>query len=699
MGLLLGAGGFGCSATNEVDWDRIYADPDVGIEVQLEPAKAVYRPQDEVTVRATATDPEGAQVEDVDVHWEVRPAGAASRGDGRTWVLESEGEVTFVGCAQTAEGDARCGQATVLVDAGPPAVTLTRPSPGEELLESESPVIAVEGTAEDTHGEPRVFVNGTPTSVDAQGRFQAEVEPRFGVNHIVVEATDGVNDEATTRELDVLWARDYLAPVAGGVGFDLSDALLLRVGQRFFDDKVPLDETDPPGARDLAGVLEVVLRQADLLALVPDPVVDSSSVQLSATRIDVGDVLIDIDLRDGRGLEVFVTLVDAEIGTEGFASFAGQSYDLTGVITGTLSLFGRLEITESGGAYQVDLVEAQTFVDRISGDLEDPFAQVLFDVLTTALRQQIDEALHEQITPMITEPVPGLLEDALASVVDGLSGISFPLDTGLGPALSVELGAALEEMEIVPGGYGQLGASLSAAVDVTPLGGGTAEPIHSDSRGAAMIDPAPAPTFSSRGRLQLAARLDLINALLHGLWNAGLLRFSGDDLVQGAIVNVDGQLPPVVRPAYPEEPFDLVAELGQLQVEVDLGAESGTFGVSARAGATVELVDGALAVVIQTNPDVTVWSLGEEPTGPLLTVNTLESLIASSVWPSLFESIGGGITLEIPLPNLADLGLEGVEGELLLVQRHPVDGRGGYLRLDADLVLGGPDGTPMIESQ
>ena len=60
---------------------------------------------------------------------------------------------------------------------------------------------------------------------------------------------------SSRKQLDVLWAPDYLPPMAGTTAFEVPDALDLYLGQRFFDARqfgTTLDmSTDPVVAHDL----------------------------------------------------------------------------------------------------------------------------------------------------------------------------------------------------------------------------------------------------------------------------------------------------------------------------------------------------------------------------------------------------------------------------------------------------------------
>src|SRR5690606_10924612 len=148
--------------------------------------------------------------------------------------------VTFTGCVAT-ETEPVCGRSTISVDAGPPRIELESPTPGDELSVDEAPTIPVVGRVIDSHGTVRAFVNGAPVDLDEDGRFMTEVRPVFGVNHIEVAATDGLQPVETIAAADVIWGATFHPADEGAlssVSFD--DGISLRLGQRFFDDGIPL---------------------------------------------------------------------------------------------------------------------------------------------------------------------------------------------------------------------------------------------------------------------------------------------------------------------------------------------------------------------------------------------------------------------------------------------------------------------------
>jgi hypothetical protein len=189
---------------------------------------------------------------------------------------------------------------------------------------------------------------------------------------------------------------------------------------------------------------------------------------------------------------------------------------------------------------------------------------------------------------------------------------------------------------------------------------------------------------------------DFLNTLLHALWNAGLLE--GTASVGGINATVSAKLQPFVRPT-PDSAAcivqgsrcDITLQLGQL--EVGLPDFQQSFAINAQAGARV-IVDGTtVSIVIQDVPTLTVWETSDVP--GRLTPDAIKELVANVVWPELFGAISDKLKINLPIPDLAALGLDTLSPnlanaklELDVKQRASVTE--GYLGLGGDIQLQTP---------
>lgn len=603
-------------------------------------------------------------------------------------------------------------------DAGMPTLTITSPTPGEEIDGSTSPMITVAGTLTDANPDAQLhlFVDGTEAPLGAGGAFSVDLTPQFGINHIVVEASDDFSPLAQ-KEMDVMWAPGYLAPNAGTTQFDFSDAILLRIGQRFFDDGLPLDLT-PDGmgnvtAQDLADILQLVLLDADLGSLVTNPVISSSALSLSVTGVTVGNVGVAVDLydppgTDDAGLNLSLDIRDATIDTSGWANLGGNCTagvgpdckSLDGTITTRVLVNASIELSRDpmSGAYTaqttnftVDLLNPANnggCTNRICGTFTDPDVQAVFAVASSGLYSEIQSLVQDQLVGQLTNLLPSLLGDLLLQIDGALADLSFTLDTGLGNPITVDLQSQITSLETVPGSLGYLTAHFDASVG-TPN-----TPVHPASLGAPQADTMPMPPFTTLGRLQLAVRQDMINGLLHSLWNSGMLDLQVS--LGSVTADVSAKLPPVVRdtplgaPCYVDgQPCDVVLQIGQLELDA-LGQR---FGINAEAGARIELSGGRVSLAIQATPTVTVWPLSD--TSGTVTPELIQQLVTTTVWPMLFDSLGSSLSFPLPLPALSDLGIGTIapalsSATLDLSASQRIDVQSGYLGLVADLSLTAP---------
>src|SRR4029077_5116426 len=116
--------------------------------------------------------------------------------------------------------------------------------------------------------------------------------------------------------------------------------------------------------------------------------------------------------------------------------------------------------------------------------------------------------------------------------------------------------------------------------------------------------------------LHLMLSQDFLNAMLHSLWNSGLLE--GTTMFSGLTATVSAKLAPFARPTPDSSACtidgvrcDLVVQLGQ--VEVTLPDFEQSFAISASAGARVVVAGTTVSLEIQQVPDLVVWETSAVP--------------------------------------------------------------------------------------
>lgn len=603
-----------------------------------------------------------------------------------------------------------CGSdGTDPLEPGEITLEIMTPTAGAELVAAEYPMISVEGRVETTnpaYGVLQVFVNGTQVDV-VNGHFTADIDPEPGINHVAVQAVDGFG-LVVNRELDVMWAPDYLTPVPGTTGFDLQGALELRLGQAFFDSRLfgtTLDlTTDPIVATDLASALELILWHVDLASLIPGGIqFGSGSSQLNITipGADPAQVLVDAKVVSSptKAIDLTIDLNGVFLAMDGTFVFGNRTLVIDGGITADMHAAARLTLgTAADGSIDVGVTNVTAVVGPLVPAFTGPDGDELDAFITIGgndFRLLVEGLIQEELIPTFTDKVPPLLEQLLGAADTLLDDINFELDPGLGTPVTLMLDGKIGALDVMAGApIGNAPGHVTVRQDLAIRT--TGAPIHGASRGAARIDDSPTLPNANTAAVHLNLRQDFLNALLHSLWNAGLLE--GTATFGGLSATVSAKLAPTVRPAPPSsacmidgERCDVLLQLGQL--EVGLADFEQSFGVNAIAGARV-IVDGnSVSLKISMTPELRVWETSAED--GLLTPVAVRDLIANVVWPELFGAIGDNLSIALPIPDLAALGLADLAPGLanakleLLMKQRPAVGE-GYVGLGADLELETP---------
>jgi hypothetical protein len=635
--------------------------------------RPVYALNSRVVPVVTVYGDDGSVVEGYVPDFTVFPeVGATALGDGR-WTLDVEGALTFTGCIEDDRLEAPlCADRTIRVDAGAPGLTITRPLPGEELLAAENPEIIVEGTVTDSSGEVRVFINGQKATVNADGTFVAELVPTYGVNHIDAIATNvfstptGTATAETRRGVDVMWAPVYddydaLLGEAENIAIDVPAGLVLQLTQRFLDadlSVIGFPETGVVTTTDLAGLLELVFREANLLRFITNPVVNEAALQLEVLGIEPGQAQVDIIVTQ-RGLEIYIAINQLDVKTRGFAQVGDQTLSLNGGVFAAMSGYVRMVLRKEPGDTEVE-TRVELFglgVEEMRGYFASPQANAILAVAESALSDVVENLAVSAVEDAFLNDLDDLLADAIGSVGEILTGQSFVLDLPFGGPLTITLDAELATL--IPTRRQHLTASLDTRVGIDRV------PAHRDSRGTALEAPRDEPpAFYADGRAQIGASMALVNGLLHALWNTGSLDLvdvatlspTPLPLIQGAVLAL--RMPPHLRAASPEESeYDFLVTLGQ--VELTLTTPTGgdnVFGLYIETGASASIVDNRLLFDIQPAPDVTVWLISAEDTGPTFTNTDLVRQLVDIAWGEFGSTLTEGASIDLPVLDVSSIG-------------------------------------------
>jgi hypothetical protein len=632
------------------------------IEMTLAPPRAIYAPAQAITLTALAYSEEGEAMPEVELVWSVDPEAAVTPGaEPGAYTLESEGTVTFTACVRYPPPGRRaaCGRRAILVDGGVPQVELLRPQPGELLLDEGDQLIRVAGTATDTSGNLQVFVNGDRVRLGRDGSFTAQVPAAFGVNHIDVVATDGLQTREGRQSLDVIWAPEYLAVATDGSGVtsaSIDNALRLEMRQGFLDDGIPLDippEATLVTADDLASVIELVLGEVDLMPVIPDPVTASDDLTLRVTAADIGPAVVELRITDG-GIDLFVGLSGIAVDTEGELNLGGTLLDLDGGFDAAIAASIELRITKATRAdpLSVELGGVRLALEGASGRFVSPEANAVLDVVEGLLFRAVEGFLVDAVEEAFVAEVPALIEGALGSIDDLLSNVVLPLDLGFGTPTELVINGALATIVT------ERQRKIEAILD---LGfGARGEPAFPEAPGIPLEQPLDTePEPFTTGRAAVIVPTAVINGILYSVWNAGLLNLDVSDQIPEALaflvdsVSIEGRLPPVVTAPDPDRAeYDLIISVGQLEATLGRGEQRDVIGLNLSAGLRVVVEDYTLRVELQEEPDVNAWIISFG--GPIPIFDdpaALEPIIRTALWAELTGALTSEV--ELPLPALA----------------------------------------------
>lgn len=667
------------------------------IQARINPSRTWYHTGQDVMVTGVVTSIDGEDIPDVEVAWTIEPASAGTIGSptpdprSRTITLSLEGTAEITGCVVEEDPDPAveplCDSLIVRVDDGMPSLEVTSPQPGDQL--DGDPSIAVEGSVAD-QDMVNVYINGVPAEVDPMGGFRGEVPARFGVNHLVVSATDGLTD-VSEAEMDVLWAPEYMPAVGmdGTPRVTMDDGLRLWLGQGFFDDGMPLDpDATPVVTRDLADVLELVVANLDVQSLVPSPVVDDPpTFTLSVSDARVADPTAELDVTED-GIDLFLRIGEISADTSGALMVDTVSLPLTGQVRAGAVAFAHLTVRKDApdAELEVTLGDLTVGLERVEGDFVSDETDAVFLLAAGLLRTTLETVLVDALRETLDDSIPEVLRDALGAIDTALQDQQIELDSEPFPPVTIELDGRIGALS----GAFRRELLATLALDV----GTDVAAVHPDAPGVPIYDPRPALPFVNEGSIQLGVRLALLNGLLHALWNSGLLEVDASALLPDAVsglvseARLIGRMPPVLRPAREDEEDDLVLTVGQLELELTFMGEPVRFAVSIDAGVNLDVIANAVSIDIAEEPTLRVWTL-QAPSNPrLLTSDTVETLLLD-LWPDLRDSVAGGLSIDLPLPSLGDLGglapdLAGLTLELSMTER--VRPRRGVLELEAEML-------------
>lgn len=556
-----------------------------------------------------------------------------------------------------------------LIDSTGPDLVITEPERGDWEVNPSSLMV---GTVTDRWSPlGTLTVNGDVVAVNGDGSFTHELDYQFGLNLVQTDVadTDGNKANDTRTVLDGQFQPN---------GAQIGNGIVARINEDGFD--------------TLESLGEGLINSTDLTALVPNPVVSTSSescVDLIFTEVCItwysldlyiwnpyiGPTDLEIDPTAGGYLDTTFRVNDPSI-----------DWDADGTVLG-------ISLSANGSIYADDITANMDLYPYVAdGQLGISVGSV--DVTSTNFTFDWDSWLYDVMSFFgldLSSLVEGYMESALESAIaDEIPAAVADAVGSLEIATSFDVGSAKVDLAAEPFSVSvdDLGLSLGLGTEVYP------ETWVHDSVGlGSLYGNYTTPTYASASPgFQVSIGEDFLNQALYAFWGAGVLDqdLRGEDLgldfgTFGDILGIADLhivtrplLPPVVVPGTGTSMLDL--QMGDLELSLYDGEAIPEnlrmqVYVTLEAGLDLDVKDGMLS---PTLGDPTVWFDVTKPEANTEASQDTEDLLQALV-PLLLPSLTGAIG-EIPLPDIA--------GFSITIDGLKLDGpENGFVTVDADLGL------------
>lgn len=556
-----------------------------------------------------------------------------------------------------------------LIDSTGPTLGIIEPERGDWEVNSSA---LMYGTVTDEWSPiGPMTVNGDPVTVNGDGSFTHTLDYEFGLNIVetVVADTDGNGANDTRSVLDGAFLPN---------GSQIGNGLVARINEDGFNTLETLGES--------------LIDDTDLTAMVPNPVVSTSSescIDLIFTEIcitwysldlyiwnpSIGATDLEIDPTAGGYLDTTFVVEDPWLDWDADGTVLGISLGANGSIYADDITIG-MDLYPYVSAGTLGISTAN--VDVTSTNFTFDWDSWLYDVMSffgLDLSSLIQGYMEDAIESAITDEVPALVADAVGDLE-----IATSFDMG---GASVVLAA-----EPFSTSVDDYGLSLGLGTMVYPEVW-----MHEETGLGSLYGNYTVPTYASASPgFQVSIGEDFLNQALYAFWGAGVLDqdLGGADLgldlgtfgeilgITDLHIQTKALLPPVVVPGTGTSMLDL--QIGDLELSlydgeaIDENLRLRVY-VSLVAGMDLDVVDGNLAPAIG---DPTVWFDVTVPEANTVASRDTEDLLEALV-PLLLPALTGAIS-EIPLPDIA--------GFTITIDALKLDGpENGFVTVDADLGL------------
>lgn len=532
--------------------------------------------------------------------------------------------------------------------------------PRAATLQGDSPVVTVTGSVSSGAGPiTSLRVNGNEVPVAADGSFTHDMTAQVGGNILVIEAVDAF-DVARERVQSFLWSPSYRLPTTPEQGI-APEGLAIWLEQETLDDGshvVPVD--------DVASLLTLALQSYDIEQFINPavPITSSAGYNIYLTTIQYGSADVTLDAIDG-GIELNGFLYDIT-GDLVFDCTIPACALAGGDGTGDMAI-DYIQVSSdlliSVNASNQLVVESSNTQTSVVG-LDITSNNVWTNFLITVIEPFIIGGVVADIEADLTAQVDALLGPALSQAFNGLSPnsvLQFPNLANAAQPIAVELVTDFYTTDFHDGIAPPAGSPPRGGV-IVMRGGGYAETSLAPYDNLGVPDRAGCGAgggieMPRDGLLEIGLTDDLLNQLLHGAWEGGLLEFDMppellpmDGFISDVQIHVSGMLAPTAADCSPDG--QLRAHLGDVRIDGSLMLNTTpiTFTAYSSLLAGLEFTPTASGVAItiseveRIDTELTVNEDAGIETEPLLE-STLETQLVDGVLGAIASGGLGAINL------------------------------------------------------
>lgn len=666
------------SATrNPVSLTVVAGDP-AAIAIDLDPERSVYTLGARPRVTARLADAWGNEVADVSgVSVEARHGNTPRQTvpGGERVTLDAEGSWNLI--VTSGPPSNLVASRTVLVDASAPTIEITYPVRGQMITAGGGP-FTIRGTVTDaTGGLASVSFNRIPRTVqNGANRFDLEIQisPEHGLNTFTVEATD-VQGQAVRLAQSFM-----LAPGWKTAAEAFPEGIVAHLTRAFIDDGNRQGRAD-----DLATIMERVVQNLDIASYIPSPVVQNAGYDVYLRNVDYDPPRLTLTpSRDRLLLHLDITDLSIDVFADGFI-------DVDGVVSAdAIRVDVTLGVTVQQGQARVQMHSATVLVEGLDIDVHWSINWII-DLFTDTIRDSIvssfEDVLRDEIPPAVADALGSLALDETFEVPGFLPGQE---------ALNVRLQANTNNATI-----DEAGLDVALATKVTAAKRVQWPTAGSLMRGGCFGVDLGMPAWDPDKKLTMALSLDVLNQVLHAVWQGGALEvtlgpaaFGDVDLSQYGVsdlaVDVSARLPPVLtdcrdgvlRIQLGELHVDASLKLNGLPLVVDMiVAFETTVDVAVDDAGAISLALGEIApediVIDITHVESDLFSQDQE--------DVLITLLREQLLVRVLGDFGGQGLADFPLPEF-DLGgiSPSLQGQVIALDEIDLERDKGYLLLQGN---------------